>query len=99
MFTFDLAAELEGTGVEVVALHPASMMDTNMVLSRGARARSSVDEGTEAVMNLIVSDQVENGRYYNGLQPARAHEQAYDTSVRDRLRRVAEELTGATSRF
>ena len=40
MFTFDLARELEGTGVIVSTLHPASLMDTNMVLSRGRQPRS-----------------------------------------------------------
>jgi NAD(P)-dependent dehydrogenase (short-subunit alcohol dehydrogenase family) len=94
MFTFDLARELEGTGVEVVALHPATMMDTPMVLSRGARARASVDEGTEAVMNLITSEELESGQYFNGLQPARANAQAYDEAVRERLRRISAELTG-----
>lgn len=94
MFTFDLARELEGRGVTAVALHPASMMDTDMVLERGARPRSSVQEGREAVMRAITSPDVRSGQYYDGLEPARANTQAYDDEARARLRRLSEELTG-----
>ena len=94
LFTFDLAGELEGTGIQVNALHPATLMDTNMVLSAGVRPRSSVVEGREAVMHLIVSENVGSGRYFNGLRPSRADAQAYDGGARARLRRLSEELVG-----
>jgi NAD(P)-dependent dehydrogenase (short-subunit alcohol dehydrogenase family) len=35
MFTIDLGAELEGTGVTVTCLHPATYMDTSMVRRAG----------------------------------------------------------------
>ena len=94
LFTFDLAADLEDTGIKVNALHPASLMDTNMVLAAGVRPRSSVEEGLEAVMHLIVSEDVGSGRYFDGLRPSRAHRQAYEEEARARLRRLSEELTG-----
>ena len=93
LFTVDLAEELEGTGVLPVALHPATMMDTEMVLSRGAEPRASVEEGREAVLNAIRSDDVEPGAYFNGLESTRAHGQVYDEEARDRLRRLSAELT------
>ena len=93
LFTFDLAAELEGTGVTVNALHPATMMNTSMVLSRGARARSTVEEGAAAVLNLIESLEIGSGRFFDGRRPALAHAQAYDAAARARLRRVSETLT------
>ncbi len=95
MFTFDLADELKDTGVMVEALHPATMMDTHMVLSRGARAMSSVDEGAKAVLHLVDAPDLETGQYFNGMKPARANEQAYDRGARDKLRRLSAKLTGA----
>jgi NAD(P)-dependent dehydrogenase (short-subunit alcohol dehydrogenase family) len=96
MFTFDLARELEGQDVTVVAVHPASMMDTDMVLERGARPRSSVQEGKEAVMQAITSGDVRGGEYYRGLAVARANPQAYDEGARARLKRLSHELTGTS---
>jgi len=94
MFTYDLAERLAGTGVTTYALHPATMMDTGMVLDRGAQPRASVDDGTRALLQLITSPDVENGRYYNGMNVARANAQAYDEEARTRLWRLSEELTG-----
>jgi len=93
MFTFDLAQELEGSGVIVNALHPATFMDTRMVERAGIEPRSTVDEGADAVMHLITDD-VGTGGYFNELRPARANAQAYDAEARRRLRELSEELTG-----
>lgn len=95
MLTFDLAEELAGSEVTTNAVHPASMMDTDMVLERGARARSSVHDGVDAVMNIIDGDDLGTGGYFRQLTPTRAHEQAYDEGARERLRTLAERLTGA----
>jgi NAD(P)-dependent dehydrogenase (short-subunit alcohol dehydrogenase family) len=89
LHTYDLAEELAGEPVLAFALHPATMMDTGMVLSRGAQARASVDEGREAVVNLITATGLESGQYFNGLTPARAHDQAYDEEARERLRALS----------
>lgn len=95
MFTFELAEELEGTGVTVNALHPASMMDTDLVKDMGMEPRSTVDEGARAVMHLVDGDDVGSGEFYRGTSRARApHPQAYDEDVRHRLMRVSRELTG-----
>jgi NAD(P)-dependent dehydrogenase (short-subunit alcohol dehydrogenase family) len=94
MFTFDLAAELESTGVTANALHPATMMNTDMVLERGAQARSSVDDGAAAVLHLINGADLGSGGYFNQMTPARANDQAYDQAARARLRELAERLTG-----
>jgi len=92
LFTMDLAEELADTEVVVTALHPATFMDTGMVLSRGADPRSSVEEGAEAVMNLILNPDVATGQYFNGLNPTRANDQAYDEAARTQLREVSLEL-------
>jgi NAD(P)-dependent dehydrogenase (short-subunit alcohol dehydrogenase family) len=94
LFTFDLAEELEGTGVTVNALHPASMMPTTMVLERGGEPRSEIEEGVEAVLNLVKAPDLGSGRYFSGRNPARAHDQAYDEEARRKLRALSRELTG-----
>lgn len=94
LFTFDLAAELQGRDVIVSALHPATYMDTGMVRAAGVEPRTSVDEGADAVMNLITAQDLESGRYFNGLRPARANAQAYDEGARTKLRTLSRQLTG-----
>jgi NAD(P)-dependent dehydrogenase (short-subunit alcohol dehydrogenase family) len=95
LFTIDLAEELRDTGVTVNALHPATMMNTSMVLSRGAATRSTVEEGVDAVLNLIEAPGLGSGGYFNGTRPVRAHAQAYDEDARARLRELSDRLTGA----
>ncbi len=96
MFTFDLAEEIEDTGVTANCLHPASLMDTKMVFETFGSASSSVREGTDATIRLAISPELEEvtGRYFDGQCEARADEQAYDPEARARLRRLSEELTG-----
>ncbi len=94
MFTFDLHEALEGTGVMVNALHPASLMPTGMVAQMGARPRATIDEGARAVMQLIISTEIEGGQYFRGQRPARAHDQAYDLQARAKLKRLSRKLTG-----
>lgn len=94
LFTIDLAEELKGKGVIVTAVHPASMMDTNMVRSNGMEVRSTVSAGADAVMRQIVGKDVESGQYYRSLEPARANAQAYDAAARAKLRQISLELTG-----
>lgn len=96
LFTVDLAEELRDKGVTVVSLHPATLMATDMVREAGVPPRSTVDEGADAVMRLITSDDVQSGQYYNGLQVGRPNAQAQDAEARARLRALSEELTGVT---
>jgi NAD(P)-dependent dehydrogenase (short-subunit alcohol dehydrogenase family) len=96
LFTIDLAAELEGSGVTTNALHPATYMNTTMVRRAGVTPISTVDEGAEAILNLAAGPALEgrSGLYFNGLREARADRQAYDTQARSRLRALSLELTG-----
>lgn len=94
MFTFDLARELAGTNMTVNALHPASMMNTRLVTGAGMRPRSTVEEGTEAVVHLATAPNLGSGQYFSGMQPARAAAQAYDEQARQRLRALSRQLAG-----
>ena len=93
LFTIDLAGELKDAGVTVVALHPATMMNTTMVQRAGLRPRATVGQGAGAVMRLITAPGIETGQYFNGLNPARANAQAYDADARTRLRELSMQLT------
>jgi NAD(P)-dependent dehydrogenase (short-subunit alcohol dehydrogenase family) len=94
MFTFELAERLRGTGVTVNALHPATLMDTKMVHQTFGHASSTVQEGTEAVVRLAASPELEGvtGRYFDGTREARADRQAYDAGARKRLWDLSEKL-------
>lgn len=92
--TFDLHEELGGSGVIVNALHPATYMPTGMVQRLGVTPRATIDEGADAVMQLIVGD-VEGGQFFNQMTPRRAHAQAYDMESRERLRDLSRRLTGS----
>jgi NAD(P)-dependent dehydrogenase (short-subunit alcohol dehydrogenase family) len=99
MFTLDLARELDGAGVTVNALHPATYMNTTMVRLSGVAPMSSVEEGADAILTLAASPAMaaRSGLYFNGQREARANEQAYDTAARRRLRALSLELTGMKS--
>ncbi|WP_111765491.1 SDR family NAD(P)-dependent oxidoreductase [Nakamurella deserti] len=86
-FTFDLADELRGR-VAVNCIHPASYMATTMVLDAGISPRTTIAEGAEAVMRLIVEPGAASvtGRFYDGLQRTEAHPEAYDLEFRRWLR-------------
>jgi NAD(P)-dependent dehydrogenase (short-subunit alcohol dehydrogenase family) len=92
LFTVDLAAELEGSGVTVTALHPATYMPTKMVPS----PISTLQEGVDATLRLVDSADVEgmSGVYFNGSSEARADPQAYDADARRALHEASEALIG-----
>jgi NAD(P)-dependent dehydrogenase (short-subunit alcohol dehydrogenase family) len=96
MFTFELTEHLRDTGVTVNALHPASLMNTKMVQSTFGYSMSTVEEGTQAVVRLAISPEIEGvtGRYFDGKREARANRQAYDPRARHRLWVLSEQLCG-----
>ena len=95
MHTIDLAAELEGSGVTVNALHPASQMDTNMIVGVGIRPRSSVMEGRDNVLLLIDGESRGSGLFFVDGRPSRTrYAQPYDAEARATLKRLSERLVG-----
>jgi NAD(P)-dependent dehydrogenase (short-subunit alcohol dehydrogenase family) len=85
MHAFDLAER----GVIANALHPATYMPTKMVLAARGSAVSTLEEGVRATLALVRRTDV-SGRYFRGLEEARADPQAYDPDARRRLREVSE---------
>jgi NAD(P)-dependent dehydrogenase (short-subunit alcohol dehydrogenase family) len=99
MFTIDLARELEGSGVTVNALHPATYMNTTMVREGGITPISTVEQGGEAILHLAAGDDVagKSGLFFNGMNEMQANAQAYDEAARARLRTLSLALTGLTA--
>jgi NAD(P)-dependent dehydrogenase (short-subunit alcohol dehydrogenase family) len=91
--TFALAEELEGTGVSVNVLHPATFMDTAMVREGEVSPWNTVADGAPGVLALATED-LGSGRYFDGTRPARAHEGTYDPEVHKRLAAVTDQLLG-----
>ena len=92
MFTIDLAREIDGKGVTVIAMHPASMMDTHLVAAAGLQPRSTVEDGAIPLVNLVNAATLKNGQFYEGERESRAMAQAYDTAARARLRVISDSL-------
>jgi len=95
LYGFELAEGLRGTGVTVNCLHPASLMDTNMVHDFFGRVSSSVKEGADVVMHVAFAEATKDvtGAYFNQMKPARANAQAYEEGARKKLWRLSEDLT------
>jgi NAD(P)-dependent dehydrogenase (short-subunit alcohol dehydrogenase family) len=95
-FTVELAGRLADRRVTVNALQPATFMDTKMVRETVGAARSTVEEGAEAVVRLVADPELDgvSAAYFDGLREAAAHDQAYDPEARRRLWELSEQLTG-----
>ncbi|WP_207422455.1 SDR family NAD(P)-dependent oxidoreductase [Desertivirga brevis] len=93
MFTFTLAGQLKDTKIRVNALHPENLMNTKMVLEVFGSAETSVEQGTEVVLHVSTSPEIENitGAYFDKKEIAEARAQANDLMARDKLYRLSRE--------
>jgi NAD(P)-dependent dehydrogenase (short-subunit alcohol dehydrogenase family) len=96
MFTIDLATQLKDAGITVTCLHPATFMNTNMVIESGYAPVSRIEDGADAVLALAASPELEGktGLYFDGKREARANAQAYDAAARRHLWDLSMRLTG-----
>jgi NAD(P)-dependent dehydrogenase (short-subunit alcohol dehydrogenase family) len=99
LFTFELAERLDPAEVTVNALHPASLMNTKMVLESFGNPWTTVEEGAEATLRLAISTDLDGvtGRYFDGLREASANAQAYVPEARRRLWDLSERLVNRGS--
>ncbi|HUI31918.1 MAG TPA: SDR family NAD(P)-dependent oxidoreductase [Candidatus Acidoferrales bacterium] len=99
MFTIDLSEELKGTGVVVNCLHPATLMNTNMVYEFFGSTMSSVEDGAEALEYVALSEETGKvtGTYFDGKRKSRALDQAYDPDARRQLKELSEKLCGIST--
>jgi NAD(P)-dependent dehydrogenase (short-subunit alcohol dehydrogenase family) len=97
MHAFDLADSHDPASLTANCLHPATYMPTKMVLAARGSAVSTLEEGVEATLRLVVAPELDGvtGRYYDGQHESAAHPQAYDPDARRRLRELSERLIAA----
>ncbi len=93
-FTFDAAERLRGSGVTVNCIHPATFMATTMVLDAGISPRSTIADGGDATLRLIVDPSLAevSGVFFDGLKPSKARAEAYDPGFRRRLGDLTDRL-------
>lgn len=96
--TAELAAGFAADGITMIAVHPATMMDTTMIKKIGLQPRTSVDEGREAVMSLITAPTLDVGAFYVGAKRGTPHAQAGDAQARAKLMALSAELTGVQAK-
>jgi len=67
-----------------------------MVRGDGIRPASSIEEGADAILNLVTAPELagKTGLYFDGLRPAHANAQAYDAGARARLSALSLKLVG-----
>jgi NAD(P)-dependent dehydrogenase (short-subunit alcohol dehydrogenase family) len=95
-FSFDLAGQLEAAKVTVNCSHPATLMNTAMVIHSGITPVSTLEQGGEATMRLITDPALDGvtGQFFDGLKIARARPEAYDPQFRAKLREVTDRMLG-----
>ncbi len=93
----ELARRLEGSGVTVNSLHPATYMPTKIVLEQAGRSVDTLEAGVEATTRLVTSPDLDgvSGRFFDRLSEAQPHAQVVDPDARRRLWELSAELTGA----
>jgi NAD(P)-dependent dehydrogenase (short-subunit alcohol dehydrogenase family) len=95
-FSFEAAGDLEAAKVTVNCSHPASLMNTAMVIQADITPVSTLEQGGEATMRLITDPALDGvtGQFFDGLRIARARPEAYDPQFRAKLREVTDRMLG-----
>ena len=95
MFTFDLADALKDEQITVNCVHPASLMNTKMVVEGFGRTMSTVADGVASMLYLTTSPALDSvtGKFFDQQQAVPALDQAYDLAARRRLHELSVQLT------
>jgi NAD(P)-dependent dehydrogenase (short-subunit alcohol dehydrogenase family) len=93
--TVELAPRFAEQGITMIALHPATLMDTTMVAGIGVPPRTTIAEGRDHVLGLIRSPTLQAGAFYvDGAIADPLDPQPQDATARSRLVALSESLTG-----
>lgn len=93
--TVELAPRFAEDGITMISLHPATLMDTTMVTGLKIPPRTTVAEGRDHVMSLILAPTLQPGAFYVNGKPTQPRDpQPADPAARARLIELSAELTG-----
>lgn len=94
MWSFNLAKQ--HSNLEVIAVNPGSLLNTNMVKEAFGHHRSSADKGATILYELAVSEKYDNasGKYFDNDQGSfnTAHADAYNSTKIEELMKLTENL-------
>ena len=93
--TFAQADEIATRGITINAVHPAHLMETQMVRQSGFVPAASIEEGVEPTIRLITDPTLASltGRYFDRFDERPAHPQAHDPAARAQLMALTRDLT------
>jgi NAD(P)-dependent dehydrogenase (short-subunit alcohol dehydrogenase family) len=105
MFTYELARQLEGTGVTVNALHPGGVNtgfgknNTGLVkLAMNLFGRFSLtpEQGAQTTIYLASSPEVAGvtGKYFDKCKAVPSSDASYDVAAQGKLWEISAKLTG-----
>jgi len=106
LFTYELAHQLEGTGVTVNALHPgfvatsfghnSSGIMSNLIKIAQRFAARTPEQGAETMIYLSSSPDVKGvtGKYWSNKKSSKSSAISYDRDQQQRLWEVSEDITG-----
>jgi NAD(P)-dependent dehydrogenase (short-subunit alcohol dehydrogenase family) len=93
--TVELAPRFAEQGITMIALHPATLMDTTMVAGIGLPPRTTIAEGRDHVLGLVRAPTLQAGAFYlDGAVAEPRDPQPRDATARAKLVALSEELTG-----
>ena len=105
LFTYELAARLDGTGVTANVMHPG-FVATNFGHNNGGPfgwllrvsqvAALSPQQGAETIIHLTAAPEMADisGRYFIKKRVVRSSEESYDKSIANRLWQISEDMVG-----
>jgi retinol dehydrogenase-14 len=105
LFTYELARQLEGSGVTATALHPGVVQTSFLagdppilykMLNLGRPLMKTPEQGAATSIHLACSPEVEgiNGTYFADGKPRQTSKRSRDTKTAHRLWQISTELTG-----
>ena len=96
LFCADLSSLREVNDLAQAVLSRVTRLDVlvKMILEAGWQTMSTVEEGLNATLRLVVDPELENvtGEFFDGLNLSKANAQAYDRNVQHRLAALTRQL-------